>query len=47
MYETTVPYLTKYMEKVKSLLESFDHFELKRIPWSENDHANSLTNWQA
>ena len=31
-YETKVPCLNKYMEKVKAFLGNFDHFKLERIP---------------
>ena len=41
-YETKVPCLSKYLEKVKDFLENFDHFKLKRILQSENDHANAI-----
>ena len=32
----------KNLEKFKKLLESFNHFELERIPWLENDCIDSL-----
>ena len=35
--------LNKYKEKVKCLLENFGHFQLERIPWSENDRVDALT----
>ena len=31
-FKTKVPYLNKYLEKVKALLGNLDHFELERIP---------------
>ena len=42
-YETKVPCLAKYLEKLKGLLESFEHFKLERILGSKNDHVNSFT----
>ena len=41
-YKMKVPYLAKYLEKVKCLLGNFDHFELVKIPWSKNDHTIKL-----
>ena len=41
-YETKVPYLNKYLENIKGLMGNFDHFELERFIWSENDHADAL-----
>ena len=43
MYETKVPFLNKYLEKVRRLLESFDHFELERISQLENDRIDAFT----
>lgn len=41
-YETKVPCLNKYVEKVKGPLENFNHFQLERILWWENDHVDTL-----
>ena len=38
-YETKVPCLNKYLEKVKSLLEKSNHFKWERIPQLENNHV--------
>ena len=41
-YDTKVPYLAKYLEKVKGPLENFDHFKFERILQLEIDCINSL-----
>lgn len=41
-YETKVPCLNRYSKKVKGLLRNFNHFELERTLWLENNHANAL-----
>ena len=42
-YEAKVPCLNKYVEKVKGILKSFNHFELERIPQLKNDCTDTLT----
>ena len=41
-YKKKVPCLTKYLEIVKGFLKSFEHFELERILWLENNQADAL-----
>ena len=42
MYKIKVPCLNKYLERVKSLLGSFNYFKLERIPWLKNDYVDTL-----
>ena len=41
-YETKVPFLNRYLEKVKMLIVGFDQFKLEKIPKVKNDHVDAL-----
>ncbi|GKE75468.1 reverse transcriptase domain-containing protein, partial [Tanacetum coccineum] len=43
LYEAKEQSMTQYLEKVKSLIESFKIFSIKQVPQSENKKADALS----